>query len=96
MVDFGHNSDTESLDSDEELQLAFSRGELKGSLYVEACAPKQIINNVAGLKQKLEELKQSLDWVERLDLTNNTAPAPRGTEITEQAGPSGDTVHDDF
>lgn len=95
MVDLGYISDPESLDSDEELQQAFSEGKLKSGLYAEAPAPKQFINNVNGLKQKLEEFKQNLDWVERLDLTSDPAPAPKGTEITEQST-STDPIHDDF
>lgn len=79
MTDFPNSGDSESLDSDEELQIAFAKGKLKAGLNVEVAPPKQTINNVTGMKQKLEELQQSLDWVERLDLTNEPAPPPGGT-----------------
>ena len=49
----------------------------------------------SGLKRKLEELKQNLDWIERMDLTNAPAPAPRGTEAAEQMN-TDESVHDDF
>ncbi|KAL4237109.1 putative rRNA-processing protein EBP2 [Mactra antiquata] len=80
MVDLHDSSDSEELDSDEELQRAFARGELKTGLNYEARAPKQIINNVSGMKQKLAELQKNLDWIEQLDLTNGPAPAPGGQE----------------
>ncbi|KAJ8311049.1 hypothetical protein KUTeg_011399, partial [Tegillarca granosa] len=44
-----------------------------------------------GLKNKLEDLKTKLSWVERLDVTNDPAPAPPGTEIEGE-----DDIHNDF
>ncbi|XP_022249640.1 probable rRNA-processing protein EBP2 isoform X2 [Limulus polyphemus] len=71
-------------DSDAELQEAFSRGELKPGLH--ALVPhvkRDHINNVTGLKRKLEEFKLDLDWVERLDMSND--PAPAHPELTAQS-----------
>ena len=43
------------------------------------------------MRQKLTELKQNLDWIERLDVTN--APAgDRGVEEVEE----GDLANNDF
>ncbi|XP_060585813.1 probable rRNA-processing protein EBP2 [Ruditapes philippinarum] len=86
MVDLHSSSDSEAYDSDEELQKAFAEGRLKSTgLNVEVAPPKQLINNVSGMKQKLDELQQTLDWTERLDLTNDPAPPPGGgTELTEE------------
>ncbi|XP_052256609.1 probable rRNA-processing protein EBP2 [Dreissena polymorpha] len=89
MVDFHHSSDSEAADSDEELQRAFAAGKLKPGLNVVVEAPKQSINNVTGMKQKLKELQQGLDWVERLDLTNPPAPPPPGSNETEGTEGSG-------
>lgn len=44
-----------------------------------------------GMKNKLDDLKTKLSWVERLDLTNDPAPAPPGTEIEGE-----DDIHNDF
>ncbi|XP_018335673.1 probable rRNA-processing protein EBP2 homolog [Agrilus planipennis] len=60
-------------DSDAELQEAFSKGLLKPGLNLVEKAPKTCVNN-SGLKQKLNEIKLNLDWVERLDCTNKEAP----------------------
>lgn len=43
------------------------------------------------MQQKLAELRQNIDWVERLDVTN--APAP-GTDVEE--GMEGDIANNDF
>ncbi|XP_056133273.1 probable rRNA-processing protein EBP2 [Lampris incognitus] len=56
--------------SDEELQEAFAKGILKPGLNVVDVEPQQFINNVEGLKQCLADLRKTLPWVERLDLTN--------------------------
>ncbi|XP_076307342.1 putative rRNA-processing protein EBP2 isoform X1 [Tachypleus tridentatus] len=94
-------------DSDSELQEAFSRGELKPGLH--ALVPhikRDHINNVAGLKQKLEEFKLNVNWIERLDMSND--PAPAHPEFTTQSvdlktkntkvleGKQEDIVHSDF
>lgn len=84
------NSSSEE-DSDVELQKAFATGRLKPGLNVEQEAPKEFINNLVGLKNKLEDLKTKLSWVERLDVTNDPAPAPPGTEIEGE-----DDIHNDF
>ena len=47
------------------------------------------------MEKKLNELKQSLDWIERLDMTNDPAPPPKGSEDI-LANQEDDLVHDDF
>ncbi|XP_077549829.1 putative rRNA-processing protein EBP2 isoform X1 [Haemaphysalis longicornis] len=79
------DSESESLDSDEELQESLARGELKPGLY--AIAPhvkKEFINNTAALKQKLAEMELDLDWVETLTMVNGLAPLT--PELSEQFG----------
>ncbi|KAL3867886.1 hypothetical protein ACJMK2_040732 [Sinanodonta woodiana] len=87
---FGNeSSDSESIESDTELQRAFESGHLKPGLNVEV-APKQHINNVAGMKHKLEEFKQHLEWIERLDLTVDPS-----TGVHKAAEEQSDSVADD-
>jgi len=77
-------------DSDKELQEAFAEGKLKPGLNVVAeKTEKKYKNNVAGLKQKLAELKQSLAWIERLDLIN--APAAMAPEMAIEIEQHGQT-----
>jgi len=64
-------SDSESVDSDAELQEAFEKGALKPGLNVQETAPRKFVNNITGLKSKIEELKVKLEWVERLDLSTH-------------------------
>merc|ERR1712191_24541 len=58
-------------DSDEELQEAFSKGELGDGLNVNIPITRTYANNTAGMKSKLEESLLKLEWVERLDLTTH-------------------------
>lgn len=44
------------------------------------------------MKQKLNEIKQNLDWIERLDITN--APAPGGS--LEEEAEDEDLANNDF
>ncbi|KAK9883952.1 hypothetical protein WA026_004890 [Henosepilachna vigintioctopunctata] len=67
------SSDTEMSDSDIELQNAFVKGILKPGLNV-AVEEKKYANNVHLMKQKLEEFKLKLNWIERLDCVNKPAP----------------------
>ena len=53
----------------------------------------------AGLRQSLEELKNDLPWIERLDIMVDPLPAPK--PMLEQLGSkpdelTGEDVHDDF
>ncbi|EFA10478.1 probable rRNA-processing protein EBP2 homolog [Tribolium castaneum] len=68
------SSESELSDSDVELQEAFAEGRLKPGLNKVEAAPKQFVNNVGGLRQKLAEFKSSLPWIENLDLVNKQAP----------------------
>ncbi|XP_072366953.1 probable rRNA-processing protein EBP2 [Scyliorhinus torazame] len=68
------DSDSEGSElSDSELQDAFAKGLLKPGLNVVEESEKQYANNVVGLKQCLEDFKQDIEWVERLDMTNGPA-----------------------
>lgn len=114
-MSFVENSDpelssAEDDDSDVELQKAFAKGELKPGLH--AIVPfvrKDVINNINGMKQKLEDLTLNLDWLERLDLIN--APLPLSQKESTVYGdlelkknkkgkivedPNEDKVHNDF
>ena len=48
-----------------------------------------------GLKVALTNLKKSLPWVERLDLTVEPAPAAKVMKLHEEAE-STEEIHDDF
>ncbi|KAF7279159.1 hypothetical protein GWI33_007570 [Rhynchophorus ferrugineus] len=69
-----YSSDSELSDSDRELQEAFAEGKLKPGLNAVTEEPKRFINNVGGIKHKLEEIKLKLPWIERLDFVNEQAP----------------------
>jgi len=69
-----YSSDSELSDSDKELQDAFAEGKLKPGLNTVERAPKKFVNNVEGLKYKLEEILLNLPWIETLDCTNTQAP----------------------
>ncbi|XP_054275073.1 probable rRNA-processing protein EBP2 homolog [Macrosteles quadrilineatus] len=74
---------SEFSDSDSELQHAFAKGLLKPGLNVRLMEKKKVfINDVAGLRQKLQEIKKDLNWFERLDLV--CKPAPLAPEIAVQ------------
>lgn len=61
----------ESVDSDEELQVAFEAGRLGPGLNAIVPLKKRIlVNNLTGLSVKLDEMKQDLAWIQRLDLVN--------------------------
>ncbi|CAH1243880.1 EBNA1BP2 [Branchiostoma lanceolatum] len=103
------DSDAESVesfsgsdDSDRELMEAYKSGLLKPGLNIELPAPRQPINNVAGLKQKLADFRQDLDWLERLDVTTDPAPMPAAmAEVANIEAAKGTTgrdldVHNDF
>ncbi|XP_021365970.1 probable rRNA-processing protein EBP2 [Mizuhopecten yessoensis] len=91
MSESDYSSEQESADSDTELQLAFAEGRLSDGLNVQLVAPKTFTNHVEGLKAKLAELKNGLGWLERLDLTNEPAPAQPGTDMVGD-----EDIHDDF
>lgn len=81
----------EETDSDDELQAAFSRGELKPGL-VDARngitqEKKEFTNNVEGLENKLAHFKLELPWIDRLDVMMEPAAlAPElSVEIQEHA-----------
>ncbi|KAG5347539.1 EBP2 protein, partial [Acromyrmex charruanus] len=68
-------SDSEYNSSNEELQDAFAKGLLKPGLNVTIeTSGKQSKNYVNHMKQKLDEIKLNLPWIERLDMVNALAP----------------------
>lgn len=81
-------SESDSNDSDAELQKAFEEGRLKPGLNRPDVQPKQKkkINNTEGLRQKFQEFHQNLPWIERLDV--GVEPTRRLTTEEE--------VNDDF
>jgi len=110
----GYESDSSDGDTDEELKEAFAAGLIKPGLNIVGEAPEKKVskNNIPAMKQKLEEMKKDLPWIERLDLLN--APAPLAPELAfkedlhgkeratqlkqDKAGVSleEDVVHNDF
>uniref|UniRef100_A0A1B0FP16 Uncharacterized protein n=1 Tax=Glossina morsitans morsitans TaxID=37546 RepID=A0A1B0FP16_GLOMM len=78
MIDFEmEDSGSEYLsemDSEAELQEAFSRGDLKPGLNIELQKPKEKVNNVSRLLAKTDEIKKDLPWLERMDMINELAP----------------------
>ncbi|KXJ26681.1 probable rRNA-processing protein EBP2 [Exaiptasia diaphana] len=85
---------SESDDSDTELQKAFMRGELKVGLNRPAFVPRAqrpSINNVEGIKQKLEHITKNLDWIETMDVIFDG-----GEEEKEEENNNTTEVHDDF
>ncbi|KAG5308144.1 EBP2 protein, partial [Acromyrmex insinuator] len=68
-------SDSEYNSSNEELQDAFAKGLLNPGLNVAIkTSGKQSKNYVNHMKQKLDEIKMNLPWIERLDMVNALAP----------------------
>jgi len=112
-ADYDSDSDVDE-DSDEELKEAFAAGLIKPGLNVvgEVREKRVLKNNVPAMRQKLEEIKNNLNWIERLDLINGPAPlAPelaykedlhnkeRSKQLTQdKAGVKleDDVIHNDF
>ncbi|KAL1497266.1 hypothetical protein ABEB36_008259 [Hypothenemus hampei] len=69
-----YNSESELSDSDKELQVAFAEGKLKPGLNTVEKLPKQLLNNVEGLKHKLADFTLNLPWIEKLVCVNDQAP----------------------
>ncbi|EZA62105.1 hypothetical protein DMN91_008285 [Ooceraea biroi] len=67
-------SDSETNSSDEELQEAFAKGLLKPGINAVIEAKKQPKNCVSLMKEKVDEIKLNLPWIERLDMVNALAP----------------------
>ncbi len=63
------DSDNESLDSDQELQLAFARKQLLPGLNIPTVAPKVYPNDEETMERKLKEIYLNMEWIERLDIT---------------------------
>ena len=85
-VSSDESDDDSSLDSDEELQKAFAKGELKPGLnaVVGFKRTEKHVNDKNGLKERLDQFRLNLDWVERLDLV--TTPADVTPEVREMFG----------
>lgn len=59
----------ESLDSDQELQLAFAKKRLLPGLNIQVEPAKEFVNDEPSLKRKLDQLYLHMDWMERMDVT---------------------------
>ena len=78
-------TDSDEDDSDRELQQAFSEGKIEPGLNaLVACKRKVLVNNLTGLKAKLEEVRKDLPWIERLDITNK--PLEQSADLTAKYG----------
>ncbi|GAB1603917.1 probable rRNA-processing protein EBP2 [Argonauta hians] len=66
------NSDVETLDSDEELQVAFANNLLKPGLNIEVQPTKVAINRKDDMENILKDFHLNLKWVERLDHTSGS------------------------
>ncbi|CAG2160617.1 unnamed protein product [Oppiella nova] len=80
------DSDDLSVDSDEELQNAFQRGDLKPGLnQMVALKPsEEHIYDKTALKTKLDQMRLNLDWIERLDSSDN--PSKVTPEVQQMFG----------
>ena len=84
--DDSDSNDSSDVDSDEELQKAFAKGDLKPGLNAIVGFKKveKHVNDRIGLKEKLDQLRLDLDWIERLDSVNN--PAEVTPEVRQMFG----------
>ncbi|XP_068675751.1 probable rRNA-processing protein EBP2 [Montipora foliosa] len=87
--------------SDDELQKDFASGKLKAGLNIKLHPQSARVphNNVAGMKQKLEQISQNLDWIERMDITVESQQIEEGGTLKTTAAPtpnSEKSIHDDF
>ncbi|EDO46929.1 predicted protein [Nematostella vectensis] len=91
--------DSSSEDSDVELQKAFASGDLKVGLNKPAGfiprAQREPFNNVEGLKRKYDQISQSLDWLERMDVTHKPTADEENDTAKDITTPD-PSVHDDF
>ncbi|CAB3987014.1 probable rRNA-processing EBP2 [Paramuricea clavata] len=79
--------------SDEELQNAFSSGKVKPGLNrVVEKVERIFVNKVPELNEKLNEIKQELDWFERLDVTCDIEKEDGKNEMDKK----NTDIHDDF
>lgn len=87
------------LDTDEELQVAFSAGklqELKSGLIKPLVPKKNFTNDVSALREKLEEIeKKKLEWLERMDVVSTIKTNEARQKIIEVEGDTLDP-NDDF
>ncbi len=63
------DSDNESLDSDQELQLAFARKQLLPGLNIPTVADRVYANDEETMERKLKDIYLNMEWIERLDIT---------------------------
>ncbi|CAG2103912.1 unnamed protein product [Medioppia subpectinata] len=84
--DESDSDDNLSVDSDEELQKAFQRGDLKPGLNaLVAFKPREEhVYDKTAIKAKLDQLRLDLDWIERLDSVDN--PAKVTAEVQQMFG----------
>ncbi|XP_078352900.1 putative rRNA-processing protein EBP2 isoform X2 [Oculina patagonica] len=87
--------------SDDELQRDFASGKLQVGLnrvqtQTKTRAP---YNNIPGMKQKLEQIAQELDWIERMDITVTREQEDKDESLKTAATStltSEKSLHDDF
>ncbi|XP_002737177.1 putative rRNA-processing protein EBP2 [Saccoglossus kowalevskii] len=97
MADYDEESvsELESYDSDDELQSAFNKGELKPGLNYQTRAPKQYTNNTVAIDEKLNSIQSNLDWIERVDITLESKNTNNETDAVTDDD-NDDLMHNDF
>lgn len=87
--------------SDDELQRDFASGKLQVGLnrIQSQTKTRALYNNVPGMKQKLEQIAQELEWVERMDVTVTREEDDEQESLktpTTSTVSSEKSIHDDF
>ncbi|KAJ8040171.1 putative rRNA-processing protein EBP2 [Holothuria leucospilota] len=89
------DSEEEFEASDQQLQEAFEEGFLKPGLNFIAKPTKEFAYDLPGMKNALQNFKQDLSWIERMDVTCGPANIP-GEDEEESQAPEEDEVEDYF
>lgn len=87
--------------SDDELQRDFASGKLQVGLnkIKPQTKTRALYNNVPGMQQKLEQIVQELDWIERMDITVPREQEDKNESLKTAAMStlsSEKSIHDDF
>ncbi|CAF0989275.1 unnamed protein product [Brachionus calyciflorus] len=80
------DDDEQSLDSDQELQLAFARKQLTPGLNIELPATKEFVYDKERLERKYKDLYLNMEWPERLDITVPKSECQVVLPETEKSG----------